>query len=180
MAWCQQAASHCMSQCWLRCMLPYGITRPQWVKYLNNYQCNLYQIEMPYFKITHPVLSSPHPILSELCDMAALNNSVALTSSFMGVWINAACLGSIPVLIRARWSQDKTGSNTIFLTLSVQGQSYLGLTRSISWLLMPWLLTSPGHQQPWYWLHRIGRFLSYLRQDFNYLRRINVEKWHKM
>ena len=22
---------------------------------------------------------------------------------------------------------------------------------SISWLLMPWLLTSPGHQQPWYW-----------------------------
>ena len=56
----------------------------------------------------------------------------------------------------------------------------LGLTRSISWLLMPWLLTSPGHQQPWYWLCRIGRFLSCLRKDFNYLRRINVEKWYKM
>ena len=66
------------------------------------------------------------------------------------------------------------------LTLSVRGPSYLGLTRSISWLLMPWLLTSPGHQQPWYWLRRIGRFLSYLRNHFNYLRRINVEKWHKM
>ena len=38
------------------------------------------------------------------------------------------------------------------LTLNVRGSSYLGLTRSISWLLMPWLLTSPGHQQPWYWL----------------------------
>ena len=25
-------------------------------------------------------------------------------------------------------------------------------TGSISWLLMPWLLTSSGHQQPWYWL----------------------------
>ena len=37
------------------------------------------------------------------------------------------------------------------LTLNVRGPSYLGLTRSISWLLMPWLLTSPGHQQPWYW-----------------------------
>ena len=24
---------------------------------------------------------------------------------------------------------------------------------------MPWLLKSPGHQQPWYWLCRIGRFL---------------------
>ena len=34
------------------------------------------------------------------------------------------------------------------LALNVPGPSYLGLTRSISWLLMPWLLTSPGHQQP--------------------------------
>ena len=69
------------------------------------------------------------------------------------------------------------------LTLNVRGPSYLGSTRSISWLLMPWLLTSPGHQQPWYWLCtwcRIERFLSYLRKDFNYLRHINVEKWHKI
>ena len=34
------------------------------------------------------------------------------------------------------------------LTLNERGPSYFGLTRSISWLLMPWLLTSPGHQQP--------------------------------
>ena len=68
----------------------------------------------------------------------------------------------------------------LHLTLNVRGPSYLGLTRSISWLLMPWLLTSPGHQQPWYWLCRIGGFLSYLRKDLNYLRRTNVEKWHKM
>ena len=68
----------------------------------------------------------------------------------------------------------------IILTLNMRGPSYLGLTRSISWLLMPWLLTSPGHQQPWYWLCRIGRFLYYLGKDFNYLCHINVEKWHKM
>ena len=72
-------------------------------------------------------------------------------------------------------------NNTWYLlTLNVRGPSYLGLTRSILWLLMPWLLTSPGHQQPWYWLCRIGMFLSYLRKDFNYLRCINVAKWHKM
>ena len=52
------------------------------------------------------------------------------------------------------------------LTLNVRGPSYLGLTRSISWLLMPWLLTSPGHQQPWYWLCSICRSWSYLRMDF--------------
>ena len=53
------------------------------------------------------------------------------------------------------------------LTLNVRGPSYLGLTMSISWLLMPWLLTSPGHPQPWYWLCRICRPWSYLRKDFN-------------
>ena len=54
------------------------------------------------------------------------------------------------------------------------------LTRSLSWLLMPWLLASPGHQQPWYWLCRIGRSLSYSRRSFNYLSLISVEEWHKM
>ena len=37
----------------------------------------------------------------------------------------------------------------------MRGPSYLALTSSISWLLMPWLLASPGHQQPWYWLCKI-------------------------
>ena len=57
----------------------------------------------------------------------------------------------------------------IILTLNMQGLSYLGLTRLISCLLMPWLLASPGHQQPWYWLCVIDRPLSYLRKDFNTL-----------
>ena len=66
------------------------------------------------------------------------------------------------------------------LTLNVRGPSYLGLTRSISWLLMPWLTSSSGHQQPWYWLYRISRSFSCLRKDFKYFCYINVEKWHKM
>ena len=32
MAWCRQATSHYLSQCWPRSVLPYGVTRPQWVK----------------------------------------------------------------------------------------------------------------------------------------------------
>ena len=31
MAWCWQATSHYLSQCWPRSMSPYGVTRPQWV-----------------------------------------------------------------------------------------------------------------------------------------------------
>ena len=32
MAWCRQATSHCLGQCWPRSMSPNGITRPKWVK----------------------------------------------------------------------------------------------------------------------------------------------------
>ena len=38
MAWCHQATSHYLSQCWPRSMSPYGITRPQWVKILRPIQ----------------------------------------------------------------------------------------------------------------------------------------------
>ena len=44
---------------------------------------------------------------------------------------------------------------------------------------MPWLLASPGHQHPWYWLCRTSTFLSYLRKNFNYLCHVNVTEWHK-
>ena len=33
MAWCHQATSHYLSQCWPRFMSRYGVTRPQWVNY---------------------------------------------------------------------------------------------------------------------------------------------------
>ena len=31
MAWCCQATSHYLSQCWPRSLTPYGVTRPEWV-----------------------------------------------------------------------------------------------------------------------------------------------------
>ena len=36
MAWCRQAASHYLSQCWPSSLVPYGVTRPQWVNTLNS------------------------------------------------------------------------------------------------------------------------------------------------
>ena len=95
----------------------------------------------------------------------------------------AHILSSFWLKIFYKFDLNLTWTNVVrFLikTLNVRGQSHLGLTRSISWLLMPWLLTSPGHQQPWHWLHRICRCLSYLRKDFKYLCQINVEEWQKM
>ena len=34
MAWCRQATSHYLSQCWLSSLSPYGVARPQWVNLL--------------------------------------------------------------------------------------------------------------------------------------------------
>ena len=41
MAWCRQATSHYLSQCWPRSLSPYGVTRPQWVNVslaINDYE----------------------------------------------------------------------------------------------------------------------------------------------
>ena len=32
MVWCPQAARYFLSQCWLKSMSPFGVTRPQWLK----------------------------------------------------------------------------------------------------------------------------------------------------
>ena len=38
LAWCRQATSHYLSQCWPRFMSPNGITRPQWVNLVQSLQ----------------------------------------------------------------------------------------------------------------------------------------------
>ena len=42
MAWCRQATSHYLSQCWPRSLSPYGVTRHQWLKteFLSHRQYN--------------------------------------------------------------------------------------------------------------------------------------------
>ena len=56
---------------------------------------------------------------------------------------------------------------------------YSKSTRSIPWLLMPWLHMSPGHQQPWNSLCGINRSLSSMRKHFNFWHHCGGEKWEK-
>ena len=51
-----------------------------------------------------------------------------------------------------------------WLTLSVPKTEYSRRFRSIPWLLMSWLLASPGVQQPWPWLCKINRSLRFMRR----------------
>ena len=85
-------------------------------------------------------------------------------------WLNAGTMTGLLLmhLKHRHWTR-------CFKPLSVRGPSYLGITRSMTWLLVPWLLTSAGHQQPSYWQCRICRSWIYLGKDFKYLCHINME-----
>ena len=60
MAWCHQAKSHYLSQCWLRSMSPYGVTRSQWV---NNIGPQSPYHALPILKMS--IAGHHHPILSK-------------------------------------------------------------------------------------------------------------------
>ena len=57
MAWCRQATSHYLSQCWPRSMSPHGVIRPQWVKC--HRQCSLKS--MFFAKACHSFSTKPSP-----------------------------------------------------------------------------------------------------------------------
>ena len=66
MAWCRQATSHYLSQCWPRSMTLYGITRPQWVKdYIEDQQVLLrttkfttQQMKLKFGNVWSPLIAS--------------------------------------------------------------------------------------------------------------------------
>ena len=49
MAWCHQATSHYLSQCWPRSKSPYGVTRPQWVNGKEPIPQTVYKLNIPHF-----------------------------------------------------------------------------------------------------------------------------------
>ena len=57
MAWCRQATSHYLCQCWPRSVSPYGVNRPQWVKLIVLFSKSLWylfglqEINQVYFGI---------------------------------------------------------------------------------------------------------------------------------
>ena len=78
--------------------------------------------------------------------------ALVIHMTYLHIFSNAASLSLVKY--PAEYGLNKSNKA---LTLNMLGPSYLGLTMSISWLLMPLLLTSPGHQQLWYWLCKLGK-----------------------
>ena len=126
--------------------------------------CHKAQIRLGWTKVVL-VVNTAHAHKLWFTCLKTAEYSIVLKSSLICQWV---C------------TNDSYSTAKENLTLHVRGPSYLSLTRSISWLLIPWLLTSPEHQQQCYWLYRLCRYFSYSRNDFEYMCQINVEEWHKM
>ena len=45
---------------------------------------------------------------------------------------------------------------------------------------MPWIIASPEHYRPGYWICIVGRSLAYMMKNFNYLCHANVEEWQNI
>ena len=51
---------------------------------------------------------------------------------------------------------------------------------SITYHLIPWIVTSSGHRQLWYWLYQVHVSLSFTIIYFSYLRHHKAHKWENM
>ena len=72
MAWCRQATSHYLGQCWPRSMSPNGVTRPQWVKII--------AISPGYNELTKQIKSLHiHEVVQERLNPSALAMELRLS-----------------------------------------------------------------------------------------------------
>ena len=56
MAWCRQATSHYLNQCWSRSMSPSGVTRPQWVTQEINTKITQKWVHKHFVRTIHTLL----------------------------------------------------------------------------------------------------------------------------
>ena len=111
MIWCRQAASHYLSQCWPRFLLPYGVTRPRWVNsfsccrkapshYLNQYWLIISKPRSSDIDLRTIQLQTYEPSITKFClKMTYLN----LHAVSQGQWVNS--LGPNEAICRWRsWS----------------------------------------------------------------------------
>ena len=82
MAWCRQATSHYLNQCWPKSMPPNGVTRPQWVKVI--FKCMWYMCShssgLLHFTIKFQHAGRDLARLLDTCKMAAKLQTITLIS----------------------------------------------------------------------------------------------------
>ena len=77
MAWCCQATSHYLSQCWPRSMLPLGVTRPQSVNSLSKWGIWQHRSGSTLAQVMACCLAAPNHFLNQC--WLIIKSSVAFT-----------------------------------------------------------------------------------------------------
>ena len=122
MAWCHQATSHYLSQCWPRSLSPYGVTRPQWV---NNRPALVQEMAWPVWGLLPNLIQWWLIVKGTLKDKRQWNlNQIQLfsfkklcLSILSGKWhpfcSDSMCeLKTVQLLLFTSWQILKTASKT--------------------------------------------------------------------
>ena len=105
---------------------------------------------------------------TKFCSYLHIRIEVRVKQNFNRIWIAM----ENPLVKRG------PGRNT--LTLVVLRPEHSGTFRSIPWLLMPWLLVMPGHQQQLYLLYKWnGNITDTLTLNLKNLQSFSVKEWYK-
>ena len=90
MAWCRQATSHYLSQCWPRSLSPYGATRPQWVKditpLLECFDHHTTACENNTLWWDTPLMCKPAYAIMMIADVLAPNRCQAISNHNAATW----------------------------------------------------------------------------------------------
>ena len=100
MAWCRQAISHYLNQCWPRFMSPYGVTKPQWVKVMPSVNLSINGLVVPSTRLVVQKFVSSLKHMSHWCriyesgDLASVGSGNGLSPVRRQVitWTNAGLL----------------------------------------------------------------------------------------
>ena len=144
-----QAASHYLSQWWpifIIYWMSYDITC-QDHSGLNSHYCHVINHDMTwcYQGPPHqlPQNDYGHNQYLRLSHWSVLNLSKI---AGLGTWLGKVIIWLTPLVLKPEYSRK---------------------TMTLPWLLMPWLLVSPGHQLPCYWLSDMNRSVSPMQKYLN-------------
>ena len=188
MAWCRQATSHYLSQCWPRSVSPYGVTRPQWV---NSPHCclnGLFPVQQGKLDFhlldesRQEIWNGDHCLIHQLQGTAEVTTHLEiLCFAEQGIYVFLSIMSVrkdnlivMVILINPSCTEFISRSIKLYLhfyTLysSDAGDGIFQLWRSIPCLQMQWLLKLPDHQHTRYWLCRTDNM--YCRSGLNHLPR---------
>ena len=157
-AWCHQATSHYLSQCWPRSMTPCGITRPQWV----NHTPTLMKLKGGYTGFTLSVCPSVHLSICGQNRVRSVSSTILIKFwrillicsfdfVFFWLWLGIQYDSIIWVIMRRRWvsSEHRRSSCSSFICLYssfISGAIFVGhISLQLCFLCtLHWIYWSPS------------------------------------